>query len=126
MNHDVVEFWEEKYSNGHSQKYVWDELVSFYFSTLCKNKKIEPLEILEVGCGTGGNLNFFAEQGEIVTGIDASNSAISAAKSFFDKKQKVGNFVTGDFCDLPFNDDTFDVVIDRGALTCVKKRKVLN
>ena len=40
-------------------------------------------EVLEIGCGEGGNLLPFAEAGCKVTGIDISANRIRQAKEFF-------------------------------------------
>ncbi len=49
------------------------------------SKKIEPCRVLELGCGTGADSTFLAEQGFQVTGIDFSNKAIEQAKEFRSK-----------------------------------------
>ncbi len=110
--------WEQKYSLGHSERYPWDHIVSFVFRYCPAGKPRKEVKILEVGCGTGSNLWFAAREGFQVTGIDASPSAIDTAIKRFSEEKHTGNFHIGSFAELPFDDNTFDIVIDRCAITC--------
>lgn len=110
--------WEEKYSRGHSQQYPWDIVVSYIFNNFPREKKKEQVKILEVGCGTGANLWFAAREGFSVTGVDGSASAIEYAKNRFAADNLSGDFRVNNFTNLSFDDESFDLVIDRGALVC--------
>ncbi|MBN3881467.1 MAG: class I SAM-dependent methyltransferase [Nostoc sp. JL34] len=110
--------WEEKYSQGHSQRYPWDAVVSFVFRHYPHHKPRHEVRILEVGCGTGSNLWFAAREGFCVSGIDASHSAVKYAQKRFAEDNLTGDFRTGTFNQLPFENNYFDLVIDRGAITC--------
>ena len=54
-------------------------------------------QVLEIGCGEGGNLLPFAEAGCSVTGIDISQGRIDEAKTFFAEFHQQGTFVCQDF-----------------------------
>lgn len=54
--------------------------------------------ILEIGCGEGGNLLPFAKIGCHVTGLDISSERIAQAKSFFHKEHALGEFFEINFC----------------------------
>jgi ubiquinone/menaquinone biosynthesis C-methylase UbiE len=110
--------WEEKYSHGQAQRYPWDIVVSFVFRHYPRHKQRQDIRILEVGCGTGSNLWFAAREGFQVYGIDGSQSAIAYAQKRFSEENIAGTFFIGDFTKLPFDDEFFDLVIDRAALTC--------
>lgn len=110
--------WEEKYNRGHTERYPWDVVVSFIFRNYPSHKARAQVKILEIGCGTGNNLWFAAREGFQVTGIDGSSSAITLAKQRFSEEGLQGNFYVGDFTELPFDNDSFDLVFDRGSLTC--------
>jgi ubiquinone/menaquinone biosynthesis C-methylase UbiE len=112
-------FWENKYKDGFVQYYPWDTIVSFVFNNAPKNKPRNEVNILEVGCGTASNLWFAAREGFNVTGIDVSQSAIEFAKNKFKEDDLKGNFSVNEFNALPFEKESFDLVIDRAALTCV-------
>ncbi len=64
------------------------------------------IQMLDVGCGTGLFSNLAAIKGAEVTGIDASEPLLAEAKQ---RTQSV-KFMTGEMEELPFADDTFDLV----------------
>jgi len=115
--------WEDKiYSQGrHLNRYPFDVVVSFVYEHFPRQKDRSEVEILEVGCGAGNNLWFMAREGFKVTGIDVSHSAISYAQDRFSEEELEGNFHVGDFTQLPFEDCSFDLAIDRGSITCCGK-----
>jgi SAM-dependent methyltransferase len=110
--------WEEKYAQGHAQRYPWDTVVSFVFRFCPRDKPRQETRILEVGCGTGANLWFAAREGFQVAGVDASPSAIAYGRKRFEAEGIQGDLRKGDFTQLPFEKDAFDLVIDRASLTC--------
>jgi ubiquinone/menaquinone biosynthesis C-methylase UbiE len=116
--HSFDPIWEEKYAAGHHQRYPWDMVVSFVFRNAPRDRPRSEVAIVEVGCGTGSNLWFAAREGFAVAGVDASASAIAAARKRFQEEKLSGDLRVADFTALPFADATFDLAIDRGALTC--------
>jgi cyclopropane fatty-acyl-phospholipid synthase-like methyltransferase len=107
--------WEEKYSAGHAERYPWDCIVTFVYRYYPRDKQKQDVRILEVGCGAGSNLWFAAREGFDVTGIEGSASAIQYAQERFKLENLKGDLRVGDFTALPFTDNTFDLVIDRGS-----------
>jgi SAM-dependent methyltransferase len=110
--------WEEMYAAGHVQRYPWDVIVSFVFRHAPRDRPRQAVWILEVGCGSASNLWFAAREGFAVAGIDGSASAIEQAKNRFEAEGLSGDLRVGDFTSLPFEDDSFDLAIDRGAIVC--------
>jgi SAM-dependent methyltransferase len=100
------------------QRAPWDSVVSFIFRYAPKGKPRGDISILEVGCGTASNLWFASREGFSVAGIDASPSAIAEARKRFAEEKLKGDLREGDFTALPFSDESFDLVVDRAALTC--------
>lgn len=111
--------WEEKYANGHVQNYPWDIVVSFVFQNIPKDRPRSEIQIMEVGFGAGANLWFAAREGFRVSGVEASSSAVNVAASRFEHDGLFGDLRVGDFTELPFEDNRFDLVIDRCSLVCV-------
>ncbi len=70
--------------------------------------------VLEIGCGTGSNTIWLAEQGLEVTGLDISSSAVSMAKKRAERKKVKVRFMVDDFhsCSM---DNGFNLVFDRGC-----------
>jgi SAM-dependent methyltransferase len=111
--------WEAKYAAGHAEKYPWDMVVTFVFRNAPRDRPRSEVHIMEVGFGTAPNLCFAAEEGFKVSGVEGSPSAVAFAESRFKSKGLSGNLQVGDFTKLPFDNDSFDLVIDRGSLVCV-------
>lgn len=114
-----LSFWDKKYKTGFSQLYPWDSVVSFVYNQRPVNKCSKDIAILEIGCGTGSNLWFAAREGHSVSGTDCSKLAIEKAVCRFQSESLTGTFHVCDFPELPFNDASFDLVIDRAAITHV-------
>lgn len=67
-----------------------------------------PKEILDIGCGAGFLSNFLAKQGHSVHGIDMSVESLEVAKKYDETKSAV--YKTANAYELPFPDESFDVV----------------
>lgn len=70
-----------------------------------------PNEILEVGCGEGGNLLPFAEHGCQVTGVDLIPSRIEQARAFFSEKNQEGTFISSDIFSLTGLNKRFPLIL---------------
>lgn len=99
-----------------NRKLYFEELSTtskkFYIPYISKFKKIEEgMNILEIGCGDGGNLLPFAELGCSTTGVDISAGRIKDAILFFAEKQIKGNFIASDIFKLKSLEHNFDLII---------------
>lgn len=112
--------WEDGiYGQGrHLNRWPYDMVVSFVFRHAPRDRPRQAVRILEVGCGAGSNLLFAAHEGFAVAGIDGSASAVEYARRRFAEGGLEGDLRVGDFTDLPFDDGTFDLAVDRCAITC--------
>lgn len=76
----------------------------------------KPLKVLDVGCGTGAMGLLLSEMGHDVSGVDLSEGMMEVGR----KKAAVQNlsmtFTNEDAEDVPFEDETFDVVVNRHLL----------
>ncbi|MBL91635.1 MAG: hypothetical protein CMH56_07450 [Myxococcales bacterium] len=113
--------WEEKYQAGHAERYPWDVVVSFVYKNRPKNKRLSDISVCEVGFGSGCNLWFAAREGFQVSGIEGSPAAVRFAQNRFAEEGLSGDLRLGNFCNLPFESLSFDLVIDRASLACVGK-----
>lgn len=73
-------------------------------------------EVLEVGGGMGADLAQFARAGAHVTDLDLSSGHLSHAMENFRLRGLKGKFVHHDAEDIPFADNTFDVVYTNGVI----------
>lgn len=114
MAKDFVEL-SKKWFN--KQASVYDDtntiLYSKYGKISCENiynylKDKEYKKLLDIGCGTGYLINMLSKEYDAeFTGLDLSPEMIKQAKS---KKIKNSVFVEGRSDELPFENDTFNVV----------------
>ena len=70
--------------------------------------------VLDVGCGTGENILFLAEQGFVATGIDGAPTAIEKARAKAKGRALEVRFELADALDLSVPGGQFDTVIDSG------------
>ncbi len=72
--------------------------------------------ILEVGAGTGRDSFTFAEDGAKVIVLDYADAAMDIVKALNDQNEAKVIPVQGDAFELPFTDNTFDMVFHQGLL----------
>jgi 2-polyprenyl-3-methyl-5-hydroxy-6-metoxy-1,4-benzoquinol methylase len=72
--------------------------------------------VLDVGCGTGENALHFASRGVDVTGLDASDVAITRARAKARQRGLRARFIQGDARQLSTLGETFDTITDSGLL----------
>jgi len=74
--------------------------------------RIRPGEkALDVGCGTGNFSFMLAQKGLEVVGLDISPHMLKQAWKKAEGENISLEFVQGNIYDLPFNDETFDLVL---------------
>ncbi len=77
---------------------------NFIQTFLAFMRRVPRLAILDVGCGTGRNMQLLSGYGT-VTGIDVSEEAVR-----FCKKRKLKRVYLGNAEHIPYRDDRFDLV----------------
>jgi len=72
--------------------------------------------VLEVGCGIATDGLQFARAGADYTGLDGSERALSLARKRFELERAKGAFRRGSATELPFEDQSFDLVYSHGVI----------
>lgn len=85
------------------EKYFWFQVRRKWIFDRIRKFIAPPARVLEVGCGTGNVSSFLAKEEYEVTGCEFYPDAIKKAWPGF-------LIVQGDANDLPFEDDSFDIV----------------
>ncbi|MCI0707113.1 MAG: class I SAM-dependent methyltransferase [Ignavibacteriae bacterium] len=103
-------------------KEFFDEVERFRYSSQPFMKELVGFDrfagkrLLEIGCGLGTDLFQFARGGASVTGTDLTPRSIELAKARFDMAGVPAQMLVADAENLPFENDSFDVVYSFGVL----------
>ena len=127
----VKEYWKGKnipqqwYSKKEPFTLQWYNEISFkryerYYHYLKSKMEFEyhsGEEVLEIGCGLGTDLVQYAKNGSVVTGLDLNKDQINYTKLNFELRGlKYKELTIGSAEELPFDDNTFDLVVSFGVL----------
>lgn len=106
--------WEERYKNDFKVSiWPWSDLVS-YVMRYARPSSLE-YRVLEIGCGAGANIAFFKNLGVQYFAIEGSETIVKKLWKRFPELKE--NIVMGDFTgNIPFS-GSFDLVVDRSAMT---------
>lgn len=108
--------WESIYSNGkHINSWPWSDVISLFHRYSYLFPRTEKLTVMELGPGTGNNFPFFSSLGIDYFGIEQSETAVEIIHSKW--PELIGKVSTGDFTDIAFSPDSFDLVLDRASVT---------
>ena len=108
--------WENIFKSRSWGKYPSEEVIRFMARNYYGVPDRSRVKVLDLGCGTGANSWFVGREGFSVFGIDGSESAISAASERFKKERMKGDFIVGDINYLPYENESFDCVLDVCAM----------
>lgn len=121
---NVKKWYEESYKKSGfkaQRQYPNEELLRFlgvnFFNKIDKNNRKE-VKILEVGCGSCANLWMIAKEGFDAYGVDISDESLKLGKKMLDNWQVSATLQQGSFENLPFKDNSFDVVVDVLSMSC--------
>ena len=87
----------------------------------CLEEKIEFDSVLDVGCGNGSAVEIFTQAGKKVMGVEYSHWLV---ETWIKKKFPKNNIIEGDASELPFPDNSFDLVFCSEVLEHLPEEKV--
>ncbi len=117
---EISLFWQKNNDSGidrcikdlHSfKRKAWGDMIERYAP-----KKKKKLKILDIGTSSGFLAITMALRGHEVSGIDISNSKISAAITNAERMNAKVNFICAEADDLPFGNEEFDLIINRNVI----------
>ena len=113
--------WNDRYRDGNLP---WDTgRPSSELQRVLSRNTIQPCRALELGCGTGTNSVWLAQQGFEVTGIDVAPLAVERAEQRAHAAGVKVHFVVADVLHLPDLDGPFAFFFDRGCYHAVRRER---
>lgn len=111
--------WNDSYRDGNLP---WDTGVpSEELQSVLRQHKIQACRALEIGCGTGTNSVWLAQQGFDVTGVDVAPLAVERAEQRAEAAGVPARFAVADVLQLPELAGPFDFFFDRGCYHAVRR-----
>ena len=105
--------WDQRYADS---EVPWDSgEVDVHLGGVLERHGIEPGKALEIGCGTGTNTIWLAQQGFAMTGQDIAQNAIARAKAKLAAAGVTCNLFVGDFLVDEVPGAPYQFVYDRGV-----------
>lgn len=117
--------WDEFYSKTYDLKFLIQNTFC-HLELFTAVWEESPKKILEVGVGTGSMSAFFSYLGLDVTGLDNDKNILKKARNLAKKLNGHVKFVWGDALKLPFEENSFDVVVSQGLLEHFPNRQILS
>jgi hypothetical protein len=123
-NMSTIKFWEKFYKKHNNESFEW--LIEYnkrIFDYINENELNNKL-VLESGCGTSlFSVNLLKNKKSFLICADFSPSAINQLQQNANKtsKKSVIDYILCDCTKLPFRNDIFDIVLDKGYLDSIIK-----
>jgi len=117
IENNDLEFTGERFTPECVREIWYEHYHRYAFAKNIVNDKT----ILDAACGEGYGSNLLAESAQNVTGVDINKKTVDHAKNRYNKKNL--SFIQASCTDLPFEDDSFDVVISFETLEHLKEQE---
>ena len=98
---------------------------SFYDDLIKTFGRLDEKRILELGCGTGRFSIYLAQQGASISGVDIGEDLILSAKALAKVNNVTCEFNQSTVINLPYPDNTFDIVFGLSILHHLSKTDVV-
>lgn len=122
MKENIIQYWNggatgynkgvQRLLHSHKENSGWKTVFSDYFQD-------KPLRVLDVGTGPGSMSILLAEMGHSVTAVDLSEQMLDCARKNANACGMKVDLRVGDAENLPFEDNSFDAVVNRWVLWTV-------
>jgi cyclopropane fatty-acyl-phospholipid synthase-like methyltransferase len=90
---------------------------------LVESGRFKPSRVIDLGCGTGSNCIYLAQNGFQVTGIDFAPAAIELAKKRADQTGVSADFMVDDLTNLKQVSGSYDLLLDYGTFDDLRPKQ---
>jgi SAM-dependent methyltransferase len=111
--------WSDHYESGNPPWETGEP--SSELARVLAEERIAPCRVIELGCGSGINAVWLAQQGFDVTGVDITPLAIERARQRAIAAGVTVRFEVADVLDLPADYGDFPFFFDRGCYHAVRR-----
>ncbi|CAK9081763.1 unnamed protein product [Durusdinium trenchii] len=117
-------YWDKRYQNEVGNTYDWlggyEKFSEFIESATKDLSEPTSARILDLGCGNARLAEDMYDRGFYnITGLDISDVAIESMRQRNAEERPKIHWVVGDAFELPFEDEAFDLVIDKSTTDAV-------
>lgn len=113
--------WNERYRTG---DLPWDTgKPDKHLLSIIREYSIKPCPVLEIGCGTGTNALWLAQQHFEVTAVDVSSIAIEQAREKSSEQGAEIQFMSMNILEGMNEESAFDFIFDRGCFHSFASRQ---
>jgi len=126
---EIVDYWTDR-AAGYAKlredeltgekKEAWVKEILSFLPEHLKNRPRQEIRILDAGCGPGFFSMILAEAGFSVTGVDVTLEMLKKARAATKNAGFQVTYLQGDVQDLPFSDESFDIVVSRNLTWILK------
>lgn len=124
-------FWKNtpaEFNQSYTSKSNFRYFVNYFLNSrmektkkLLKGIDLKDKKVLDVGCGGGQYMEYFLNKNAKAIGIDYSEKMIEMAKTYLDNRKKDRkkfsySLIKANAQNIPFRDNTFDLVVGVGLL----------
>lgn len=110
--------WEEVFQRQAWGKYPPEHVIRFVARNYYAAADRSAVRVLDLGSGPGAVTWYLAREGFSASAIDGSAAAIKQLEARFAAEGLRAETRVGDLVRLPWADNSFDLAIDNGAITC--------
>ena len=116
IKHSEFEYGSKEFFNEVEESRYSDIFKYSYLYEVAEFKEHANKSVLEIGLGLGTDILQFAKNGSEVFGIDLTQNSVSTVEKRFAMNGLKGEFKVASFKEIPYEDNTFDVVYSFGVL----------
>jgi ubiquinone/menaquinone biosynthesis C-methylase UbiE len=116
INEQAERHWDKLHTNQKFRPRYPNEDVVRFLAAFASTRDVSKMRALDIGVGGGRHTKLLCEFGFQTTGVDISAEGLKHADEWLKSEGAKATMVHAPMTELPFEDNTFDVVVAYGVL----------